>query len=222
MKTISIETPIHGRVLIEDPVAANTDSRFLVGFHGYSQNAEDMLGELERIPGSGEWTRVSIQALHRFYSRGSERVVASWMTREDRDLAIADNIGYVDTVVRSLLANAPQAPIVFVGFSQGVAMAYRAGILGAHRARGVIAIGGDIPPEVKAEPADRFPVILLAGGKSDSLYTPAKLDADEAFLVSIGVPHDVLRYPGGHEWTETLRDRIHRALDPIVRNSLTI
>ena len=222
MKSISIETPTHGHVLIRDAVAPNTDARFLVGFHGYAQNAEDMLAELDRIPGSDVWTLVSIQALHRFYSRGNERVVASWMTRQDRELAIADNVVYVDSVVRSLLANALQAPVVFVGFSQGVAMAYRAGVLGAHRARGVIAVGGDIPPELRTEPADRFPTILLAAGGSDTFYTSEKLDADEAFLVSIGVRHDVFRYPGGHEWTDALRDRIHRALDPIIRGSLTI
>jgi predicted esterase len=221
MKIISIETPTHGRVLIKD-AAASSDLRLLVGFHGYAQNAEDMLAELDRIPGSDAWTLVSVQALHRFYSRGNERVVASWMTREDRELAITDNIVYVDRVVRSLLVNAPNAPVVLVGFSQGVATAYRTAVLGAHRAQGVIAIGGDIPPELKTAPADRFPAVLIAAGESDPLYTQAKLNADEALLVSIGVRHDVYRYPGAHEWTAKLRDRIQRSLDSVLQGGLTI
>ena len=171
---------------------------------------------LDRIPGSDQWTLVSVQALHRFYSRGNERVVASWMTRQDRELAITDNIAYVDRVVSTLLADAPQTPVVFVGFSQGVAMAYRAAVLGVHRARGMIAIGGDVPPEVKTAPADRFPAILIAAGESDPIYTPAKVDADEAFLISIGVRTDVFRYRGGHEWTDELRDRIHRMLAQMI------
>jgi predicted esterase len=202
MRTISIGTPTHGRFLIKDADVSTSTSGLLVGFHGYAQNAEDMLEELDRLPGSDAWTLVSVQALHRFYSRGDERVVASWMTRQDRELAIADNIVYIDRIVRSLLVDSPKAPVIFVGFSQGVAMAYRAGILGAHRAEGVIAIGGDIPPEVKTVTADRF-------------YTPEKVDADEAFLSSIGVQFDVFRYPGGHEWTDELRERIHRALDQV-------
>jgi len=222
MRTISFETPTHGRALIKDATASNSDSRFLVGFHGYAQNAEDMLSELERLPGSDAWSLVSIQALHRFYARGNERVVASWMTRQDRELAIADNLAYVDCVVRSLLADASQAPVVYVGFSQGVGMAYRAAILGSHGASGVVAIGGDIPPEVKTAPVDRFPSILLAAGESDHLYTPEKADADEAFLISIGARHKLFRYQGGHEWTEKLRDRIQLALDQIIRGSLTI
>jgi predicted esterase len=139
------------------------------------------------------------------------------MTRQDRELAIADNIAYVDRLLRTLLSDAPQAPVVFVGFSQGAAMAYRAGILGIRRAAGVIAVGGDIPPEVKTVPADRFPAILIAAGESDPIYTPEKVDADETFLGSIGVPCDILRYRGGHEWTDELRDRIRRALGQIIR-----
>jgi predicted esterase len=217
MRTISIETPTHGRVLIKDAGVSPSASGLLVGFHGYAQNAEDMLEELDRIPGSDAWTLVSAQALNRFYSRGDEKVVASWMTRQDRELAIADNIAYVDRVVHSLLADVPQSRIVYAGFSQGVAMAYRAGVLGSHRARGVIAIGGDIPPEVKTSPSDRFPAVLVAAGETDRFYTPAKVDADEAFLGSIGVQYDVFRYRGGHEWTDALRERIHQALDQIIR-----
>jgi hypothetical protein len=107
-------------VLINDAAVPPSDVRFLVGFHGYAQNAEEMLTELDRLPNCDAWTRVSVQALHRFYLRGDEKIVASWMTRQDRELAIADNVDYVDRVVRSLLADAPQAPVVFVGFSQGV------------------------------------------------------------------------------------------------------
>ncbi len=222
MRIISIETQTHGRALIKDAVVSSSAFRLLIGFHGYAQTAEDMLAELERLPGSEHWTLVSVQALHRFYARGNERVVASWMTRQDRELAIADNIAYIDRLVRTLLTDGPQAPVVFVGFSQGAAMAYRSGILGARRAAGVIAIGGDIPPEVKTASADRFPAILVAAGQSDPIYTPERVDDDEGFLGSIGVPYDVFRYRGGHEWTDELRDRIHRALDQIIRGSPTI
>ena len=42
----------------------------------------------------GRWS--SIQGLHRFYQRRTNEVIASWMTRQDRELAIADNLAYVD------------------------------------------------------------------------------------------------------------------------------
>ena len=68
-----------------------------------------------------------MQGLHRFYARGQGKVVASWMTREDREQAIADNLGYVNRVVMRRCPGAgDEATVVFLGFSQGVAMAYRA------------------------------------------------------------------------------------------------
>ena len=76
MRTLSIETSTHGRALIKDPTPPSSNPLLLIGFHGYAQNAEDMLAELERIPGIARWTLASVQALHPFYTRGDEKVVA--------------------------------------------------------------------------------------------------------------------------------------------------
>ena len=92
-------------------------------------------------------------------------------------------------------------------------MAYRAAVLGAHRARGVIAVGGDIPPDVKMAKAGRYPAILAAAGKTDQFYTPEKVDTDETFLRSLGVEAEFLRYDGGHEWADDLRYRISRQIE---------
>jgi predicted esterase len=134
------------------------------------------------------------------------------MTRQDRDLAIGDNIAYVNRVVGGLLSEFPAAPIVYIGFSQGVAMAYRAAVLGSERAQGVIAVGGDVPPEVKTVSVDRFPPVLIAAGQNDSWYTSEKLEADASFLRSYGVQAEIFRYSGGHEWADELRIHLSRAL----------
>jgi predicted esterase len=204
MRELAIETTTHGRVLVRDAVAV-PPSGTLVCFHGYGQSADDMLVELSRVSGAARWAVVCAQALSRFYTRNDERVVASWMTRQDRDLAIADNVSYIDRVVEAVGA-AP--PIVFLGFSQGAAMAYRAAVLGRHRARAVMTIGGDIPPELKSIAADRWPPAYLASGDRDHWFTPANMDADRAFLASHGVAAEYVGYAGGHEWTGALRDTI--------------
>jgi predicted esterase len=207
MRILSIETPTHGRALIEDSAWPSSRRLLLVGFHGYGQSAEDMLAELKRVPGSEQWTLASLQALHRFYGR-EQKIVASWMTRQDRELAIADNIRYVDSVLRALLVTSAYDAVVFAGFSQGVAMAYRAGVLGANRPACIIAVGGDLPPDLKSVPALSFPPIFIAAGDSDPFYTPAKVDADEQWLRSHGLWPEVFRYPAGHEWTDELRVRL--------------
>ena len=211
MRALSVPTPTHGRVLIRDAADA-PQRRLLVGFHGYAQSAEDMLSELEQIPGSEQWTLVSVQALHRFYARRMEKIVASWMTRQDREDAIADNVAYVDRVLEMVLDGDSNTPMVFIGFSQGVAMAYRAALLGRYRPQSIVAIGGDVPPEVKTLAAEKFPPLLIAGGLDDPLYPVSRLEADEAFLRGHGARVEVLRYSGGHEWTTELRRRIQEAV----------
>src|SRR5215212_4318596 len=92
----SVETRTHGRYLL----VPGDPGRFLVGFHGYAENADRHLAELRRIPGAERWTVVAIQALHRFYNTRTQEVVASWMTRQDRELAMADNREYVGKVLQ--------------------------------------------------------------------------------------------------------------------------
>ena len=104
-----VATPTHGRVLIRH---AEHDARgLLVGFHGYMENADVQMQRLEAIPGAAQWTLASVQALNRFYRGRSEEVVASWMTRQDRDIVIADNIAYVDAAVDAAVH---ETRIVFV------------------------------------------------------------------------------------------------------------
>ncbi len=204
VRSVAVPTQTHGRVLIEDPADAPAVGT-LVAFHGYGSSAEDMIEEVLRIPGVSRWRVASVQALHRFYTRGDRKVVASWMTRQDRDLAIADNVDYVDHVVHGLVGEDEIGPrrLVYVGFSQGASMAYRAAVLGDHMPAGVIALGGDIPPELKEPrvPPLKWPPVLVGAGSRDEWFA-SKVDADVAFLEAERVTHQVVRFEGGHEWTQ--------------------
>jgi predicted esterase len=199
MREINVPVTTHGRVLVDEAVPAGS-VRLLAGCHGYAQSADEMMELLRSIPAGEAWTRVSIQALHRFYRGRSEVTVASWMTRQDRDLLIGDNVAYVDAAVARVAAGRPIAQLVFCGFSQGVAMAFRAGLLGQRKADAVLSLGGDVPPELFADPAIIFPRVLLARGTRDEWYTDRKLRDDEARLVERGAPVETLTFDGGHEW----------------------
>src|SRR5437763_15394462 len=119
LRTHTIPTQIHGRYLVRD----GPPERLFIGFHGYAQTAEQHLADLEPIPGLDAWTVVAVQALNRFYVGRSTDTGACWMTRQDRELAIADNINYVRAVAAALPA---ARTLVVAGFSQGAAMASRA------------------------------------------------------------------------------------------------
>src|SRR5215831_7755702 len=140
----TIEAPTHGRYFVRIP-ASPPPWPLLVGFHGYAETAGDHLDALQTIPGTEGWLLVAVQALHPFYTR-KERVVASWMTRDDRELAIADNIEYVGRVLARVRADFKTGhTLVFSGFSQGGAMAYRAAV--NYPAVGVIILAADVPPD---------------------------------------------------------------------------
>jgi predicted esterase len=206
-----VETITHGRVIVKD-AAGSSSGRLLVACHGYAQNADIMLEDASRIPGvTDEWRIASVQALHRFYARGEQVVVASWMTRQDREVAIADNVAYLDRVVEAAGGDAAAA-IVFIGFSQGAAMAYRAALFGRYPAAGIIALSGDVPPDVQNATGRHWPPVLLGAGVRDTWYTPDKVAADERFLTSRGVTHDIVRFDGGHEWTDEFRQAAARWL----------
>ena len=197
-----VATTTHGRVLLRQARAAAARG-VLVGFHGYMENAAVQMDRLAAIPGAFAWTLVSVQALHRFYRGRTEEVVASWMTREDRDAAIADNIEYVDAALDAV-PHDPASRLVYAGFSQGVAMAFRSALRGRAGAAGVIAIGGDIPPELLQDATLRFPPVLLARGERDEWLTAARFDADLSALTARRVAVRPLVVDGAHEWNDAI------------------
>src|SRR4029079_9515958 len=111
-------TTTHGRYLVEIPEHSRAT---LVRFHGYQENAAINFEVMKQIAASRAIGIVSVQALHRFYARGNEVVVASWMTREDREHAITDNLAYVAHVLKAIADEfGITRPLIYAGFSQGV------------------------------------------------------------------------------------------------------
>jgi len=172
----------------------------IAGFHGYLENAVIQMTRLESIPGADRWTLVSVQALNRVYRGRSQEVVASWMTRQDREAVIADNIAYSAAAVRAA-SDTMSARVIYAGFSQGGQMAFRAAVRGDALPLGVICVGADVPPELLADPAARFPPVLLVRGRTDEWYTQVKHDADAAALRARGVDVLPLVVDTGHDWT---------------------
>jgi predicted esterase len=203
--THTIATMIHGRYLLAIPDGPGPHP-LLVGFHGYGENAEAHLDALRSIPGAGSWALCAVQALHRFYDRKSEEVVGCWMTKQDRGLAIADNVAYVRGVLDALRLE-PWAGdmLVYAGFSQGAAMAYRAAAFAGFPSQGLIALGGDLPMDVLETGLKGFPDLLIGTGSQDPWYTPSHLKEDQAKIEAVGPKPITLVFEGGHEWTEAFR-----------------
>lgn len=199
-----VTTTVHGRYLLGSTAGAGAG--LLVGFHGYGELADAQMDRLRAIPGSDLWVLASVQALHPFYRGRSNDVVASWMTRLDREHAIADNVAYVCAVVEDIGRRVPFTTVVYAGFSQGVAMAFRAALHGRQRGA-VIALGGDVPPELKSGDTSgwRGLPVLLGRGTQDPWLTAAQLSSDLEFLRAAGAAVTPVVFDGGHEWAAEFR-----------------
>lgn len=195
---------VHGRYVLEVPPVIE-GAPLLVGFHGYGENAERHLEELRRIPGASRFVLCAVQALHPFYNKTGE-VIGSWMTRLDREQAILDNVRYVASVVAAVKKDLPVSErLVYLGFSQGAAMAYRAAAAAGHSCQGLIVLGGDVPPELERRDLSGFPAVLLGRGSSEEWYDAAKMEHDVEVLRARKVDVRPVIFQGGHEWTDEFR-----------------
>lgn len=195
-KSFHIQTKVHGFYLIQKAKGTET-SPLLVGFHGYGETAEDQMQLLQQIPGIKNWTLCSVQALHSYYNtRG--KIGYCWMTSQDRELRINENVNYVNAVISEVKKSYPvNDAIVFHGFSQGTAMACRAALLGKFKASGVILLGGDIPPEFIQ--LNKMQRLLLARGKKDKFYSSVRWRNDVARVNDSDIESHVCEFDGGHE-----------------------
>ncbi len=197
----TIEVTTHGRYLVAAP--ENVRPRgILVGCHGYAEQASIQMDRQQAIAGLSDWLHVSVQGLHRFYRPRSQEVIASWMTREDRELALIDNTQFLAAVVAAVIREwQVEAPLVLAGFSQGVAMAFRAACAVSTPVAAVVALGGDVPPELDRPALARIPAVLLGRGDYDQWYSPEQFAADEMRLRAAGIDLTVFEFPAAHLWT---------------------
>ncbi len=211
----TIAASTQGRYLISCPTSQGPHP-LLVGFHGYGEQAETHLAELQRLPGAEHWLLASVQGLHWFYSSKQRMVVASWMTRLGREQAILDNIQYVDGVVRKLQQEFNvNNHLVYVGFSQGAAMAYRAAAKAGHACSGLIVLGGDLPNDLKEGGPLRLPKVLIGRGQEDDWYTQEKYTSDLVTLRERCIEVSTTVFKGGHEWTDAFREEVGQFLTAV-------
>jgi len=208
----AIVTPTRGRYLVRVPETPELgpvrNAPMIVAFHGYGESADVQMSRLEAISALAAWTLVSVQGLHRFYGR-DRAVVASWMTSQDREDAIEDNLRYVRSVVTEAIHNngEPQA-LVYVGYSQGVAMAWRAALLGARLIDGLAVFGGDVPPEFGVRPLTQCPPVLLGRGRDDTYYSAEQFRADLDMLARRFVVVEPYEGAGAHAWTAAMGEEL--------------
>lgn len=205
-----LAVPRSARYLVQGDLAARPAALWFA-CHGYGQLAERFLRRFAPLD-DGRTVVVAPEALSRFYlepiERGlpaaERRVGATWMTREDREADIADNVRYLDLLHAHVLAPLPEPPgtVHALGFSQGAATVVRWAALGAARIDRVTLWAGTIPPELDlARARERLAGarLTLVMGTRDRFAGESELAAQEARLRAAEIPFRTVRYDGGHD-----------------------
>jgi len=178
--------------------------------HGYGQLAAKFLEPF--VPLATPWRRiVAPEGLSRFYLDRSRvgvntqaGVGATWMTREDREHEIVDQIAYLDTLLDHLLpaASSSHVRLCVLGFSQGVATLMRWLVRGGRvRPDQVVVWAGSVPADVEvSELAGRLagaPVVFAIGTR-DELASWAGADVEVGRFTAAGIQARLVTFNGGH------------------------
>lgn len=165
--------------------------------HGYGQLANYFLDKFKGFESESRHI-VAPEGLHRFYWKGfSGRVVASWMTKEERETDINDYVHFLDKVANQF----PCAEINVLGFSQGAATACRFVALGKTKVNKLVLWGGAFPGDIdyfEKKSLFNSNKMKLVLGTEDEYYTEELIEKELKRLRGLELEFEVIRYEGGH------------------------
>lgn len=155
---------------------------------------------------------IAPEALSRYYvtppkggpNPANAPIGASWMTSEDREREIEDYVRYLDSLHDEIFSKVARKKIRLwvLGFSQGTATAARWVARGKVDPDRVVLWSGMVPPELNAESAAslaRRAPLTVVFGRNDEFASPELIAAQEARVKELRVPHETMRFDGGHE-----------------------
>lgn len=172
----------------------------LIATHGYGQSCKGFIKNFEPLC-KKNMLIVAPQGVNQFYWNNG-RPGFSWMTSHMREFTIQDNIAYMGQLLESIRGRYTfdESRVFLLGFSQGVAMAFRSAAAGHIEPRGLIACGGDLPPDVhdvlfRLDPFDA----LIVHGTEDDVVKTVKGKECYAVLQEFNFPVESHFFEGGHD-----------------------
>lgn len=183
--------------------------------HGQGMRAVAFL-EMARAAASPSRLIVAPEALSRYYegavTRKDAPVVASWMTRDERESEIRDYVRYLDDLHANLTARlgGSTPPVTIIGFSQGGAASVRWVANGNVKPARLVVWASSLPPDVDfaANAAIRAPQFTYVHGTKDVYITPKVLDQQLGMLRAANLPHASVSFEGGHRLDDNTLKRI--------------
>ena len=143
--------------------------KVLIVLHGYGQLAQYFIRKFESV--GQDFHIIAPEGPHRFYLEGfSGRVGASWMTKEQREWDIEDNLAYLEQVVEKYGLN---KEVYILGFSQGGATAARYVAQSKYPIKQFVLWASVLPEEFTSGESTHLPLMhkSFVLGTNDSFFT---------------------------------------------------
>ncbi|HEY0743940.1 MAG TPA: alpha/beta hydrolase, partial [Chryseosolibacter sp.] len=155
---------------------------------------------------------IAPEGLSRFYlepiegaGRKSNRVGATWMTKEDRLVDIENYMNYLDSVFATTVGNR-DVPVSVLGFSQGSATASRWILSQNIRFNRLILWAGILPTDMDFQlGADvlKDKSVVMVYGKQDPFLTDARFTEMKSLVEKLNTKVDIVTFEGGHDIEES-------------------
>ena len=196
-------------------LTSSTKSIWIV-LHGYGQLAAYFIRKFDALTNSNIYV-IAPEALSRFYTdplqstgRASDRVGATWMTKENRLVDIENYVSYLNTLYGRL--NLPSTiPVTVLGFSQGAATISRWITDGKVKLNRMILWSGVFPPDMDFDSAKEIlkgKEIVFVYGKEDPFLNDSHNHTMTTISAKLEIHPQVIAFDGGHEIPEDILKKI--------------
>ncbi len=215
MRQKNIVVPKTARYFVLGELSEKTEEIWIV-CHGYAQLANYFIRNFE-ILNDGKRVIIAPEGLHRFYWQGfSGRVVASWMTREDRLEDITDYCNFLETVYKEVVVSSnKKIKINVLGFSQGSATVLRWLSIKRPFINNLILWGGTFPADINFDMDrsyfDTFKTYFVMGNK-DEYISNAEVEEQERILTHNNIDFRSIRFEGKHEIPSIVLQKLSKEL----------
>lgn len=178
--------------------------------HGYGQLAQYFIKKFKVLE-SENICVIAPEGLSRFYledvqtrvAGGSNRVGATWMTRENREMDITNYINYLQSIYdKEVKPIEERVSTSILGFSQGAATAARWILHEQIKFHQFILWAGIFPSDMNFEKGKEIfnhKKVISVYGESDPFITPARLKEAEELSSRLNIQPEQLIFSGKHE-----------------------
>lgn len=177
--------------------------------HGYGQLAQYFIKKFKLLQHKDVCV-IAPEGLSRFYlediptrvAGGSNRVGATWMTKENREMDIENYINYLQAIYDIELMGKANAHVTLLGFSQGAATATRWAISNRLKFNRFVLWAGMFPPDMNFETGKNVlgnKEVVTVYGASDPFITVERKEEMKMLCERLQVAPKQILFEGGHD-----------------------